>query len=535
MRSTNWSYSPLRTLAPFALAASLWLCLGDTASAAAPANDDFATAATLSGLPANATGTNVDATTESGEPDHAGYSGGHSVWWSWTAPSDGAVTVDTCASDFDTVLAIYTGSEVNALTPVASNRYAFDSCGIDPSKLSFEATDGQVYKIAIASAGREETGNIALALYRTPPPPNDDFANAAALTENENEGIWTGNFTNAGASKEAGEPNHAGDAGGHSVWFTWTAPRSGLVRFGTCGAGNTLDSLLAVYTGASVESLTPVASNHDRCSPVSFRPEAGRTYHIAVDGAGGVTGYFVLTKGATPRNDDFENATPLSGLSAEVVDFFNAQSTSETGEPNHAGNASGHSLWWSWTAPADGSVQIDTCSTSGYGSYGVPDTVLAIYTGDAVDALSPVASNDNLGSCGLQSGVTFTASAGRSYQIAADTAAGTRTGGYIALSLREAPAPPDPGDSAGPSAQITDGPKNKTKKKTATFEFTGTDARAVASFQCSLDGGAFAACTSPYTVNVKRGKHTFEVRAIDQAGNVGAAANDTWKRIKKKK
>ena len=59
-------------LAAFALAAFLWLCLGDTASAAAPANDNFANAAALSGLPANATGTNVDATNESGEPEHAG-------------------------------------------------------------------------------------------------------------------------------------------------------------------------------------------------------------------------------------------------------------------------------------------------------------------------------------------------------------------------------------------------------------------------------------------------------------------------------
>ena len=114
-------------LAAFALAAFLWLCLGDTASAAAPANDDFANAAALSGLPANATGTNVDATTESGEPEHTDFSsvtpGEHSVWWSWTAPSDGDVTVDTCGSNFDTLLAVYTGSSVEALTPVALQRH----------------------------------------------------------------------------------------------------------------------------------------------------------------------------------------------------------------------------------------------------------------------------------------------------------------------------------------------------------------------------------------------------------------------------
>ena len=90
-------------------------------------------------------------------------------------------------------------------------------------------------------------------------------------------------------------------------------------------------------------------------------------------------------------------------------------------------------------------------------------------------------------------------------------------------------------DCAVPETQITKGPKDKTKKKTATFEFAGSDARAVASFQCSLDGGAFETCTSPHTVKVKKGKHTFEVRALDQAGNVGAPASDDWKVKKKKK
>ncbi len=78
-------------------------------------------------------------------------------------------------------------------------------------------------------------------------------------------------------------------------------------------------------------------------------------------------------------------------------------------------------------------------------------------------------------------------------------------------------------DCAPPAATITNGPKDKTQKKRATFEFTGADARAVASFQCSLDGGTFAPCTSPRTVKVKKGKHTFQVQAVDQAGKYGRA------------
>jgi hypothetical protein len=97
--------------------------------------------------------------------------------------------------------------------------------------------------------------------------------------------------------------------------------------------------------------------------------------------------------------------------------------------------------------------------------------------------------------------------------------------------LQEAPC-----DRVAPETQITKGPKDKTKKKTANFHFAGTDARAIASFQCSLDGAAFVPCTSPRKVKVKKGRHLFSVRAIDQTGNIdGSPATDTWKVKKKKK
>ena len=50
---------------------------------------------------------------------HAVYptSGGHSVWWVWTPSVTGRVKIDTCTSNFDTQLGIYTGSPVSALEP----------------------------------------------------------------------------------------------------------------------------------------------------------------------------------------------------------------------------------------------------------------------------------------------------------------------------------------------------------------------------------------------------------------------------------
>jgi hypothetical protein len=97
------------------------------------------------------------------------------------------------------------------------------------------------------------------------------------------------------------------------------------------------------------------------------------------------------------------------------------------------------------------------------------------------------------------------------------------------------PPPIDPGagaDTTAPATAITRRPKQKSRKKSATFAFSSDEAGA--RFECKLDRDAFESCTSPHTVRVKKGKHKFAVRAIDQAGNVGAPATDDW-RVKKKK
>jgi hypothetical protein len=113
--------------------------------AAAPPNDNFANAtAILAGQ--TLAGSNVNATKETGEPDHAGNIGGKSVWWSFTAPTSAPVTVSTANSAFDTLLAVYTGSAVNALTLIASND---DAGGRFQSSVTFSAVGGATYKIAV--------------------------------------------------------------------------------------------------------------------------------------------------------------------------------------------------------------------------------------------------------------------------------------------------------------------------------------------------------------------------------------------------
>jgi len=131
-------------------------------------------------------------------------------------------------------------------------------------------------------------------------PANDDFANAVALAP----GGGSVTADNSEATKEAGEPDHAGDQGGKSVWYTWTPGFAGTASIDT--NGSSFDTLLAVYTGTSVSGLTTIASNDDvdhsgSVSRVCFNVTAATTYAIAVDGYAGDSGSISLNFG--PRGD----------------------------------------------------------------------------------------------------------------------------------------------------------------------------------------------------------------------------------------
>jgi hypothetical protein len=113
-------------------------------------NDIFANTQPISGDSGTVTGSNVNATKEPGEPNHNNDPGGASIWYWWTGPS-GAVTFDTCGSTFPTVIGVYLGSAVNALTPVSVER-GIQPCGDGSSAPSvvFNVTPGGgTFQIAV--------------------------------------------------------------------------------------------------------------------------------------------------------------------------------------------------------------------------------------------------------------------------------------------------------------------------------------------------------------------------------------------------
>jgi hypothetical protein len=83
-------------------------------------------------------------------------------------------------------------------------------------------------------------------------------------------------------------------------------------------------------------------------------------------------------------------------------------------------------------------------------------------------------------------------------------------------------------DFTSPNTTITGGPLGAVSSTSATFTFTSNESPVT--FQCSLDGAAFAACTSPVLYSgLAQGSHTFQVRATDGVGNQDATpASSTW-------
>src|SRR5215212_9981652 len=88
--------------------------------------------------------------------------------------------------------------------------------------------------------------------------------------------------------------------------------------------------------------------------------------------------------------------------------------------------------------------------------------------------------------------------------------------------------PPPPQDTTPPDTIIDSGPSGTTDSTSASFEFSSTESGST--FECSLDGGAFASCSSPHRVdNLSEGSHTLQVRTTDAAGNTDASpASTTW-------
>ncbi|MBI2844237.1 MAG: hypothetical protein HYX78_12625 [Armatimonadetes bacterium] len=273
----------------------------------APVNDNFSQPQVIVGSSGNATGTNVSATMEPNEPFSE--TGSSSVWFTWTAPDDACMICDTVGSSFDTFLAVYTGEDLQSLMLIA---FDDDSATSTRSRLCFTATEGAVYHIQVFEGFPSDTGEITLNwAFAGSGPPNDNFASARPIIGRLGSVV----LTSDDATMECGEPEVLYDDGtgvGRSIWYRWTAPETVTTVFSTIGSN--YDTILAIYTGSGLETLSLVGANDDfndspdRLSRVAISAVAGIEYYIRIEGYDQTSGTARL------------NWTPLRTVAARTRD-----------------------------------------------------------------------------------------------------------------------------------------------------------------------------------------------------------------------
>ncbi len=237
-----------------------------TALTSPPAND-LCTAATI--LPGSGTyfGTNANSSTDGGAigcgPLSGNLGGGRNdVFWRITTLGAGTVSIDTCGSDFDTMVTVHTGCPATPENRIACNDDCGGTCGLD-SCVSFAATSGTTYWIRVAGyAGA--TGSITLNVDGPFAPGNNACANAFALTAGATVNGSVALATNDG-SASCGSSSSNPD-----VWYTFTAgPCGGTLTVDTCGTHDRLaqdsgmDTVLSIHSGCPGTTGNQLVCNDD--------------------------------------------------------------------------------------------------------------------------------------------------------------------------------------------------------------------------------------------------------------------------------
>ena len=270
-------------------------------------------------------------------------------------------------------------------------------------------------------------------------------------------------------------------------------------------------------------------------------PNCGNYTVVVADGNGVTTSStaFISLAGllALPASDNFESRGPLGILGTGVGS--NVGATGEPGEPVHGGIPGGKSVWFTWKPLLSGNVTFSTAGSSF-------DTVLAVYTGDALTNLVPVASDDDYGGY-YTSEVKFYAVAGTSYQIAIDGAYGAE--GNIILTSSQALL-----GKAVPS--ISSQPQDQIVAFGATAQFSVTAGGTALGYQWYLNDVAVSGATASslvisnvstnqlgrYAVKISSGGQsllsepaTLQVSTTDGAVNPNRMAEDKFQALARAK
>jgi hypothetical protein len=415
--------------------------------------DYFTNRETLTSAAGVLTGDNATATVEPGEPLHGGKPGGHSLWISWVAPSNGVVRFKSETSSFDTLMSAYHFSSTNDTTldkliETARNDDS-EELGDRESELDFGVQAGQRYEIAIdgyygAAGGIKLQWSMDVTL--DPPPTilstspdatlkiGDAITLVVALTNVQNNtkfqwffnGVELADAKNTNLVISSMQVTNVGryklliDVGSHITFFT----RSTELQINTEGASALAQSKFPDAPGTELVG-------HD--GTLIRQANAGLT----------IIG---------PRTPQAGNFGVVLGYSGSQI-FNTTFATTDPAEPMHCSVTGGSSYWLAYQPPANGTITLDTVGST-------YDTVMEVYTYNAPptgyqDLISIECDHDSIaGGSRVQIPVTKT----RQYLVAVAGVNGARGTAYLNYTLNTNQLPQRPVLTSSPGlAVVTNG------------------------------------------------------------------------------
>jgi hypothetical protein len=414
-----------------------------------PPNDNCANATTLQeGVTYfNSTNASTDGPDEPGNCTNLGYSQiGNDIWFKWTAPSNGDITVDTCGSSFNTKIAVYAGCPSAPNSAITCNDDGSGcSLGLQTSDLTFTGVAGTTYLIRVGGFnGATGAGQIRLTPPTfTPPPPPQPPANDVCATGAR----WIADGQtltgNTALATNDGTASCGNSATSRDVWFRYRPLTGGTVVVTSCGS--TFNTVISTRVGACNGAQNTCNDNTNTCttnasaSRVQFVAAAGQLYYIRLAGFNGATGEYAINVtgggGQAPAANDNCSARAALPLGATP---FSTIDTNTDGPVHNACNFAGdnqisNDIWYTFTAPATGTLSINACGADF-------NTKMAVYNASGCTNYESrlLACNDT-GSCGDDASVSLQVTQGVNYTVRVGGANGSSGAGVLNVAVNVPP------------------------------------------------------------------------------------------------
>ena len=428
----------------------------------------FANRQTISSASGQVEKNNATATVEPGEPQHGGKAGGHSLWMSWIAPTNGIIRFQTEASMFDTTLGAYQftnngGTTFGELREVAR---ADDSEGFErESEVEFGVFAGEQYEIAV-DGYRGAVGLVELRWDFSPLPSPP----AKVLSSPADRSVKIGDTVSLSVTV-------TNEVGGQFKWF-FNGNSLGGASSSTTNlvinnfqASNVGRYKFRVNFGGGQQYFsipTEVQVNSDGSSNTLAQPkflDASMTPLLGTNGGGSSLRVLNLFNGGGGINP--MNLGVVRGYNGSQI-FNTTYATTDPLEPAHCNVPGGASYWLVYQPPTNGIITLDTIGSS-------YNTVMEIYTYNTTPTgyadLIKIDCNDNAFATNGASRVVVPVVRTRQYLIAVDGVNGARGTAWLNYQLATNQLPSAPlvtgtnppilaplGATVSMSAQVTGAP-----------------------------------------------------------------------------